>query len=269
MISTGSQSSSGSASSRSSSRTAPWEGQEAGLRDMFARAQGILGGEREFYPGSTVEPFDRASRLGMKRAEDRATAGSPLNTAAQTYALDSIEGRHSDPERNPQLARTGEIAARDLRRQYYGGINALGSRMEASGRTGGGGHAAGANRLDENFATGLGDMYARLYGGAYERGEDRRLASVGMASDLADTNYRDAAALRDVGAQREGRGQSVLDSMIARFNYEQDEPSRGLREYAGFLGDPIMASDARSRSKSKNRQSGSNFGFGPSATVSF
>ncbi len=231
----------------SSSSTKPWEGQQQYLRDLYSRAEGLFGGSPYQYAGGqTVAGFDPASQRAFHNVEQRATMGSPLNQAAQGHAQSTIEGQYLDPDSNPWLARTGETAARGMTRNYYGAVNALGSQMEASGRTGSGAHATGANVNDENFATGLGDMYANLYGGAYDQERGRMMGATQMAPALAETDYRDQTALRNVGQQREQQSQRTLDDLLARFNFQQYEPSQRLAEFAGFLGNPVMQSNSKS-----------------------
>ena len=230
----------------SKSKTQPWQGQQQHLRDLYSRAEGQYGGDQYQYGPERVASFDPASNRAFQMAELRANEGSSLNRAAQGQTEATARGDFLDPESNPWLERTGEVGARALRRQYLGAVQGLGSRMEASGRTGGGAHATGANIVDENLATGLGDYYSKLYGGAYDQERNRMMGASGMAPQLSELDYRDATAMRNVGQQREGRQQSVLDDLVKRFDFNQYEPSKRLGEFQQFLGGPVMESDASS-----------------------
>lgn len=230
----------------SDSKTQPWEGQADFLRSLYNRAESQWGGTPYEYGPDRVAEFDPASNRAFNMVEQRATQGSSLNRAAQGHAEDTIRGDYLDPDSNPWLERTGEVGARALRRNYLSTVQGLGSRMEASGRTGSGAHATGSNINDENLATGLGDFYSKLYGGAYDQERNRQMGATGMAGQLSELDYRDATALRNVGMQREGRQQSVLDELVARFNFNQYEPQKRLQEFAGNIGSPVMESEASS-----------------------
>ncbi len=236
--------------SDSKSTTKPWEGQEDYLRNLYSRAESLHGGGGyDFYPGSRVSGFDPASNRAFGMVENRATQGSSLNRAAQGHAEDTLGGKYLDVDSNPYLQRTGEAGARNLRRQYYGAVNSLGSRMEGAGRTMGGAQAVGQSVAQENFATGLGDMYASLYGKAYGDERNRMMGAAGQAPQLSELDYRDADAMRNVGLQREGKSQDFLNDLIERFNWNQrgGEKER-IGDFQGFLGSPVMQQDAKASS---------------------
>jgi len=183
--------------------------------------------------------------------------------AAEGQLGATMRGDYLDPSTNPYLAQVGATAARGITDQYRGAVNALGSRMESSGRSGGGAHQRGLGRAEEGLATGLGDMYGRLYGGAYESERGRQAAAPGAAAGLASTrsdlDYRDLSAARSVGQQREAKSQQMIDNLVDRFRFKQDAGNQQLRRFAELLGAPIMESEAESESM--------NFGFSPQCWV--
>lgn len=233
-------------SSSSKSQTAPWEGQAKHLRDLYGRAEELYGeGEYEYGPGR-VAGFDPAQTEALGRTERRGREGSSLTRAAQSETERTLSGKYLDPESNPALGRYAEIAERNTRRGFYGSINALGSSMEASGRTGSGGHASRESVLREELGVGLGDLNAKIYGGAYEGERDRMGAAAGRANELANQDYRDTSAIFAAGRERQDQRQKEMDDLVDRFLHNTYASAEKLGEFSNFLGQPVMASKAKS-----------------------
>lgn len=251
---------SGSSSSQfstSATSTAPWADQAGHLRQLFARAEQLYGqGPYQNYPGQSVATFDPATQRALGMVERRAEMGDPTVRAAAGEVGRTLGGKYLNPASNPWLARYADIGQRNISRGYYDTVNALGSRLEAAGRTGSGVHANLQGRADEALATGLGDFNAQLYGGAYDAERGRMANAVGAALPLSEAAYRDANAMRAVGGQREAQTQREIDDLIMRFQQTQRGGAEKLGELAQFLGAPIMSS------------SGMSYGRGDSTSVS-
>jgi len=233
--------------SKSRSKTAPWSAQQPYLKQIYSQAQDLYGqGPYQYYGGSTVAGFDPASQGAFGRALNRSAAGSEGVRQAQDEQMRTSRGDYLDPESNPWLTKSYDLAARDMGRNYYGQVNALGSRMEGAGRTPG---TSQQDVLREGYARGLGQLGADIYGGAYqfERGQQARAG--GMAGQLADYDYRDIDAARSVGMQREQQAQAQLSDLVARFEQGQRGGAEKLAEFYQMLGgQPVMESNAKSSS---------------------
>ncbi len=240
--------------SSQSSTSTPWGPQQEYLKSLFSRAEGLYNEGPYQSPGfGTYAQFDPASQRGFGMTEARAMGGDPTVSAGRDFTNQVLRGDRQDPNLNPQLQRFADIGARGLTDQYYGARNALGSRMEGSGRTGGGTHRRGLGGADEALATGLGDMQAQIYGGAYQQGEQNRMAAAATAPGTYGTEaYQSAAALRGVGAERENQQRTRINDMVQRFEQKQRGGSEKLSEFMQFLGGPIMESES----------SGSSMNFG-------
>ncbi len=238
-------------SSSQSSRSAPWESQAPYLRQLFERANEQYGqGPYSNFGGPEVAGFSGESESAFARTMERSDQGAPLMDAAEGQIGATLRGDYLDPSTNPYLKKVGATAARGITDQYRGAVNALGSRMESSGRSGGGAHQRGLGRAEEGLATGLGDMYGRLYGGAYESERGRQAAAPGAAAGLStarsDLDYRNLSAARSVGQQREAKSQEMIDSLVERFRFKQDAGNQSLRRFAELLGGPIMEQESQS-----------------------
>lgn len=234
-------------SSRQSSSSTPWAGQAAFLKDLYGNASAASGGQYHYGP-SQVADFAGESQAAFRGVTDRAIGGSSLNRAAQGHSEDTLRGDYLNPESNPFLQRYADVGERNIRRGFYDSIKGLGSSFEGAGRTGGGNMDAGIGVARENLATGLGDFNAQLYGGAYE-GERGRMMQAGEgAGALSELDYRDLNALREVGAQREGKDTERLQELYARFQQEQRGRNEKLADYAGLLGPTDMETESRGKS---------------------
>jgi hypothetical protein len=239
----------GSSKQKSKSATTVWEPQQQHLKDIYGRAEGLYQqGPYEYGPGR-VAGFDPASEESFRQAVQR---GSALSGTASEQAQATMRGDYLSPESNPWLQRSSDVGARKLSRNYYTTIGALGSRLEAAGRTGSGAHAYGTQIAGENLTTGLGDFEARLYGGAYEGERGRQMQAMGLTPGINEAGWRDISALRSVGAQREEQAQRELDDLVQRFQFQQYGPAQKLEEFSTMIGAPIMTQKQKGSGKSMN-----------------
>ena len=246
----------GGGSSQSSS-SAPWEAQAPYLKQLFSSAQDLFNQGPYKSPdfGTTVGP-SRETGQAFGMTSQRALGGDPTVRAGRQYTESVLRGDRQDPNLNPALQRYADIGARNLTDQYYGARSALGSRMEGAGRSGGGTERRGVGQADEALATGLGDLQAKIYGPAYAQGEQNRMAAAASApGTYGQEQYRSAAALRGVGADRENFQRDKISDMMRRFEQSQRGGSEKLAEFAQFLGGPIM--------EGRSEGSSFNFGLGP------
>ncbi len=214
----------------SGGRAKVWGPQRQYLQQLYQDTQGL---QTQQYGPSRVAGFDPTQEAALGMASQRAMGGSPLVRAGQGELQKTLEGQYLSPDSNPYLAEFGRRVGED----YRGQINALGSRMEASGRTGGGTHALRSNQADENLSRGL----ANLYGGAYEAERGRMTSGLGQVGALAEQDYRDLSALQTVGQTRQAQSQAELDDLVARFQQEHGGAERELlQQRAGLIGGPTI-----------------------------
>jgi hypothetical protein len=236
--------------SKEKSKSTVWTGQEESLKTLYGRADDLYKQGPYEYGEDRVEGFDPAQEEALGLAEARGRGGSDLTRAAQGEAQRTLEGEYLDPEKNQFLQRYSDIGARNMRRDYYGTINSLGSRLESAGRTGSGAHATGTQVAGENLATGMGDFQAKLYGGAYEGERGRMMGAMEQSNYLANQDYRDYNALMSAGQQRQQQRQSERDDMVERFKHDQYAMAEKLAEFSSMIGDPVSTSTAKGKASS-------------------
>jgi hypothetical protein len=171
----------------------------------------------------------------------------------------TLRGDYLDPASNPWLQRTHDIGARNMTRKFYGATNALGSRMAAAGRAGGGAHGSGQAIAEENLATGLGDFTANLYGNNYQQERSRQMGAVGQSAANTQAGWMNTANLATSGDRDQQQRQAELTDMVGRFNFEQYGRAQKLQEFSQMLGGPITLSQSSGRSRTDSKGKGSGF----------
>ena len=207
-----------------------------------------------------------ASILGAQQAMDGVVAGQALGgntglsvlgniaqgdpTAGNT-GLAALEGMSS--ARNPWMDALYQDASREA-------LAALDSSFSRAGRYGSGAHAAAGADAVSGLAA---DMYGAAYqqqmqaaaqaASAYEAAQGRQLAAAqaagqlystgvgqqisaaGMAQNLANQAYTDAAALGEAGAVQESYDQQGINADIERWNYERQQALAALNSYSQLI----------------------------------
>jgi hypothetical protein len=216
----------------------PWAGQKPFLSDIYRRAQGRADVPQQYYPGSTVAPEDPFTTRAYELMGARAGEGSENVDAAQRLNLATLRGDFLGG--NPYLDEMYGRAARGVTDQFRGSVlPGLESRFRGAGRTRSGAYEYARRAATEELGSSLGDLATRFYGGAYETERGRQETAIGRAPGLAREDYHDIDRMRMAGQGRQQQAQQVLNDLINRFNFAQQEPDRRLNQYAGLVGGAI------------------------------
>lgn len=219
----------------------PWKGQKPYLKDIYAQAQQQSQNPMSYYPGQTVAAQDEATIAAQNAAEQRARAGSPLLRSAQGYTNDVLSGKYLT--NNPYLDDTYDRAAAGVRRNFdMTVLPDLETRFAGVGGLTSSAYQAGLGEAGRGLAGELSGLATDIYGGNYQAERDRQTNAVGQAQPLSEADYNDINTLGQVGAARQGYSQQLLDELINRFNFAQQEPSQRLARYAGTIGSPVGTS---------------------------
>jgi len=227
----------------------PWSGQQPFLEEGFARARSdVLDKPEQFFPGSTVVPFDPATSQALSSIESRAVSGSPLTTTAQDTVLGAARGDllRDNPflnENNPYLASAIDSATSGLRRNYESVVEpGIDARFSGAGRYGSGLQAQAQSMAQQNLADQISDVSTQMafgdYGaqrGAYDAERNRQMQAASQLPQLASLDYVDPAQLLSVGQAREGQAGAQLQEDIDRFNLEQTAEKKALADYMSLV----------------------------------
>ncbi len=253
-----------------------WGEQAAYMQDVYSRAQGRAGADPYSYGASRIADLDPRMQQALGAAGGQFASGQEqLGQAGQVLGQadaaigDTLGGKYLDPSQNTSLERTRQIGARGLTEDFYGATNALGSSMEAAGRTGSGAHAYGTDVNQRNLATGLGDMNAALYGQNYQSERDRMMGAASQAGGLAQGygqqaqagwgNVMGLAGVGNIGYQRDS---ALAQEGGARHMFGQTAEDEQLMRYQQMLGGPVMTSRSNAWSETRSKGKSASGGLG-------
>lgn len=199
------------------SNTAPWSGQQPFLSFGFDEAKKLYQSDKpNYFPNSTVVPFSNQSETGMQQIEQRAMAGSPLNTGAKNLTQSTLNGDFLSAG-NPYFGAMADRVYNQIRPK-------MDAQFASSNNYGTPQHQyATASALSEALAPLAFQNYSQ------ERGAMNQAAQ--LAPALAETDYGDAAKLMQVGAQREGMAGAELQDQINRYNFDRNKDFEKLSRY--------------------------------------
>jgi hypothetical protein len=239
----------GSQSSNRSSQTV-WGGQQKYLKDLYKRAQSEVANQpMEYYQGQTVAGRDPASLAYEQDALQYAGAGNAGLNQAGAYNSDVLSGQYLDPASNPHLRGTFDAASRAVTDNYRDAVlPQLQSRFALAGQGASGNFAGAYGRANQALGTSLSELGSSIYGGNYQAERGRMEAARNFSPTFAADQMDRLDIQRGVGAQREGYQQELINDLIARFDFAQNEPGLRLSRYAGLLGSPTVLGDSSSHS---------------------
>ena len=193
----------------------PYPAAEPGLNQFYGDAlkayqSGAL--NLKPYPGQTVAPVSPETAQYWQGTADRATAGSPLNAAAGSYLQRVLD---------PSYLTSDSPGLQAVLDQSRNGVNAEFSR---AGRTFSGAHAG---------ALGTGQGLIRYQD--YARKAAEQAGAAGMAPNLAAQDYFDLSKLGQVGTERQGQLQDLINAEINRFNALQGGKANELSLFQSLL----------------------------------
>ena len=188
----------------------------------------------EFYPYSTVARPSADTIASQNLIRSRALGGNQLNPMAQQGAMDTLSGSWlGGPRYQEMYGAAVRPAVQQFTEQVLPGIT---TQFARSGRLGSNAQALATERATEAFGRGLADVGAQQY--SAERA--RQNAMIGMAPQLAATDYADPARLAAIGATQGAQAQRELADRVARFGFYQQRPRDMLSNYiAQIQGMPL------------------------------
>jgi len=185
------------------------------LADVAGQAQSqYYGANPTFFGGQTYAPFSSEQEQALQMQRDRAQAGSPLMTNAQSMMNQTISGEgYTQPWFDAQ---------------FKGAMNRISPQVDSpfsmAGRSGSGLHEAAKTEA-------LANAYGQFAG--QERG--RQMQAGMFAPAFAQNDYFDIGQLQNVGAQRQAMQQMGIDEQMARHQFEQNLPNQKLQQYSNIL----------------------------------
>ena len=196
------------------------------------------GGGPQYYTGETFVAPSQTTQAGVQALETRALAGNPLTGLAQQQLQGTLGGAYLGG--NPFFQGAFAPAAQAAQSQFQQTLGDIGSKASLAGRYGSGAMGNLQNRATGQYAQALTNTAGQL---AYQNYADERAKqqqAIGMAPQLAATDYQDIQQLLNAGQVREGYTGQQLGADIQRFNFLQNQPQQNLQNYMSLVyGNPL------------------------------
>jgi len=235
----------------------PWEGQQPYLRSLYQKALTARDTHKSYYPGETyvTRQADQLAAQNQVRglAGDNALVGMAEGQSNATMAGDYFGQSPADAE-NPYLDAAFNRSADNLGQAFTRNVlPSIAARYSASGQVGSPDELAAYGRAQEGLSEGMSDLAVNTYMPAYENQANRRMqafegernrqiTALQMAPALNESRFYGANQMNAYGAEDQQDRQSLVDSWIARYEYDRDEPDRRNVRYANLLnGNPGMS----------------------------
>ena len=196
------------------------------------------GGGPQYYTGETFVAPSQTTQAGLQALETRALAGNPLTGLAQQQLQGTLGGAYLGG--NPFFQGAFAPAAQAAQQQFQSTLGDIGSKASLAGRYGSGAMGNLQDRATGQYAQALTNTAGQL---AYQNYADERAKqqqAIGMAPQMAATDYQDIQQLLAAGQLREGYTGQQLGADMQRFNFLQNQPQQNLQNYMSLVyGNPL------------------------------
>jgi hypothetical protein len=206
-------------------------------------------GGPQYYQGQTYVSPSQTTQTGLQALEQRATQGNPLVSAAQQQVQNTIGGNYLSG--NPFFQGAFAPAAQAATTQFQRAIGDIGSAASKAGRYGSGAMGTLQDRASGQLAQQLSNTAGQLAYQNYSDERARQQAATMAAPAMAQADYQDIQNLLAAGQAREGYTGQQLQSDIARFNFQQQQPQQNLATFlSSVYGNPMATLRSQTQSGS-------------------
>ena len=179
----------------------------------------------------------------MPQLQSQFDAGNRLDSGLATRAAseglsDSIGGlAYNNYQQGLQQAQSaasnlGQLGAGNLGAQLQAG-----GLMSNIGQQNISNQLAGANALTNLGFSNIGTQLsgAQGLGQNFQSAAQNQLGALGLAPNIGNMDYQQAAALQDAGQTTQGLNQQAITDAMNRYNYGQQQPYQNLQTYMGNI----------------------------------
>lgn len=204
--------------SQTTTSNTPWAGVQPFITDSLNAAKGLYESGAGYYPESTVAPLSGTSQQAIDLTTNRALNGSPVQTAAQGNAAQTLNGDFLNS--NPNLQGAIDSATQGLVRQYQNAVMpGIEGNFTKAGRYGSNAMQGAVSDAQSNLATGIGNIATNMSYGNYNDERARQVQTSALAPSLAGMDFTNLQALSGAGATLDAQSQAQLTDLVNRYNY--------------------------------------------------
>jgi len=192
----------------------------------------------QYFPGQTFVAPSQQTQAALAAAQQRATMGNPLVPAAQSQALNTLQGNFLGG--NPFFEGAFRGATAGAQTAYQDATQAALSNASRAGRYGSGAMGTALDRAGGVFANALTNTAGQLAYQNYADERNRQQQATMAAPQMAGADYQDINQMLQAGQIREGYQGQQLGADIQRFNFLQNQPQQNLQNYLSLVyGNPL------------------------------
>jgi len=189
------------------------------LQKAASNAQGVYQqGMPQYYPGQTVANFTPAQQAAQGATLNYTLGNTPQNEAASGYLTNKL---NENPASNPYTDQIAQSISNQVLPQ-------VSSQFEKAGRYGSQGMAQAAGQ-------GISNALAPQLFGSYNTQSGQQVAALAQTPYLNQMNLSNLKSASDVGATQQQQLQNLINSNMARYNYNAQLPYQNLNWYSGLL----------------------------------
>lgn len=228
--------------SSTTSVRAPTAFQQPFMQEAFQAARDIFRGPpRQFFPGSTVRPFDPLELEGQEATLGAARNLLPslINPAFQAAQFNLGPGR--DPTTNPFFQGALQASIDPLTANFLERVlpslrtDAISAGQFGSARD----TFANMAPFTEDFNRTLNDAIVRASAAEFGAAQERGLRQQQLLPSLVAQGLVPGEAISEVGTRRRQLDQARLNEDIERFFFEQEAPRKQLEDFHKIVGEPV------------------------------
>ena len=193
-----------------------------------------------YYPGTTVAAPSANTQAALSALYERGATGSPYGKSIMANLGETMGGKYLDVDANPYFQKALAAGFRPQNEQFMQEVlPGLDGRFAGSGRYGSGAHTGTTDRALDSLNRAQADAAAKASSGTYEAERSRMLGAAGTAAglfpQLQAADYQDINAMGQAGAGWDRYNQSLIDSDIARYNYDANKDWNYINRYLASL----------------------------------
>lgn len=211
--------------------TAPWSGAKPHVLEFYKRARDFLDQPMQQYAGDRIAPESALTIAGFDAAKEYARTDTA--DALRGFAGEAMGGFAA----NPMLDQTFDAAARGITRNFQRTVvPGIDSRFAAAGRTGSSANQRALEVGYEGLGNSLNDLATQFYYRDYENRMGDRFKGAELLAGADQLEQGKVNFLAGTGAREEYYGQRVIDDLIQRFQFQQQEPQARLDTFGQRVG---------------------------------
>lgn len=222
----------------------PWIGVQPGLNTLYGNAQNYYNsGGPQYYPGQTVAAQSPATLAALQAGTNYAM--SPGANLTDITAQNNKIASGANLGNNPYLDQMVKAATNGVAQQYTNVVApSIASQFSAAGRFGSGQQAAALATGAQPLAQALQGTSSNIYGQAWNSGLAQQTAAINEAPTLAAAPYTNLNALMGIGQTQEGYQQNLINALMQKYNFGQNQPLLNLQALEGLLSGGLQSGSA-------------------------